>query len=781
MHKLAISVRDLVEFLLMEGDLDTETYSGSSRMLEGTRMHQRLQKKRPDEYQKEVSISHTVTSPELELTLRGRIDGVFTQQKIIEEIKSTTRPLEDLEAGQPKVHWGQATVYACLFCLQHEWAECTVRLTYGNLDTNETCHFDRPMNREKLQQFFDALIAEYQTWALRLAHWDATRSAALAAMEFPFAHYRAGQRDMAVAVYRAIADGTHLMAEAPTGIGKTMATLFPALKAMPLFEKSRIFYFTARTTGKQLAEQSLSILRKKGMKAKVLTLTAKEKICLNQGAACTGEECPFARGFFDRLRDAAMDCFADDVWDRECILHYAQKHQVCPFEFSLTMALWCDVLIGDYNYGFDPRVRLKRFFADPDQAAKDNNIFLVDEAHNLVDRSREMFSAEINKQALLDIRRSLKKSNKKLYKLFSAVNSELLDMRKAADERGDDNRSNEPPLTLVQHLHSLLKECDIWLAKNIHTPWRNDLRDCYFEILRFLRTSERFGDHYCSLYQRRGTDITVQLYCLHPAPELREVLSCTRSCTVFSATLSPQHFYAHCFGFGQDAYHLSLPSPFPPQNLLTIIAGTLSTRYRDRDKTAAEIAQMVHRFVTARTGNYLIFFPSYAYLQQITELLPEMPGVILQIQQPGMSEDERQGFLDAFEKSNEQSIIGCAVMGGAFGEGIDLVGEQLEGAVLIGVGLPGISFQRNCIRDYYDAQASGFDFAYRFPGFTRVLQAVGRVIRTERDRGAVLLIDDRFSSYRYRQIMPSWWRLKMIRRAMDLAPILNNFWHTTQK
>jgi DNA excision repair protein ERCC-2 len=779
MHKLAISVRDLVEFLLMEGDLDTETFSGSSRMLEGTRMHQRLQKKRPDEYQKEVSLSHIITSPELELLLRGRIDGVFIQQKIIEEIKSTTRPLADLQAGQPKAHWGQACVYACIYCLQYNWQGCTVRLTYGNLDTNETCQFDRPMSLEELQQFFDGLIAEYQAWALRLAHWNATRTTSLEKLDFPFAAYRAGQRQMAVAVYKAIADGTHLMAEAPTGIGKTMATLFPALKSMPLFDTSRIFYFTARTTGKQLAEQSLGVLRNCGMKAKVLTLTAKEKICLNPGAACTGEECPFARGFFDRLRDAVMDCFDSETWDRATIVQYAQKHQVCPFEFSLTMALWCDVLIGDYNYGFDPRVRLKRFFADPDQAAKDNNIFLVDEAHNLVDRSREMFSAEINKQTILDIRRPLKKSNTKLYKLFSAVNSELLEMRKAADERGDDYRSNELPPTLVQQLHSLLKECDIWLARNIHTPWRNDLRDCYFEILRFLRTSERFGEHYCTLYLRRGNDITVQLYCLHPAPELAEVLSCTRSCTVFSATLSPRHFYAHCFGFGQDALHISLPSPFPPQNLLTMVAGTLSTRYKDRSTTAPAVASMIHQFITARQGNYLLFFPSYAYLRQIIELVPQMPGVTVQIQQPGMSEEERQEFLDAFEQQNEQSIVGCAVMGGAFGEGIDLVGSSLEGAVIVGVGLPGISFQRDCIRDFYDNQKAGFDFAYRFPGFTRVLQAVGRVIRSEEDRGAVLLIDDRLSSYRYRQLMPRWWRTSRISHTTQLSPILQDFWHSS--
>lgn len=776
MHKLAISVRNLVEFLLMEGDLDTETYSGSSRMLEGTRMHQRLQKKRPNEYQKEVSITHEISTTELNLLLRGRIDGVFTEQKIIEEIKSTTRPLEELDMGQPRVHWGQACVYACIYCMQNDWPQCIVRLTYGNLDTGKTCSFDREMTLGELEAFFIELIADYQAWALRLARWNTTRTASLRALDFPFCHYRAGQRAMAVAVYRAIADGTNLLAEAPTGIGKTMATLFPALKSMPLFETSRIFYFTARTTGKQLAEQTLALLRKTRMQAKVLTLTAKEKICMNPGAACIGDECPWARGFFDRLRDAVMDCFEAEVWDRACILHYAEKHQVCPFEFSLTMALWADVIIGDYNYGFDPRVRLKRFFADPVQATRENNIFLIDEAHNLLDRSREMFSAEIHKKAILDIRRPLKKSHKKLYALFSRINSDLLVMRKAAEERGDDFCSDSLPEELIEHMQTLLKECDAWLAKNIRTPWRNDLRDCYFEILRFLRTSERFGDHYCTLYQRTGSNITVRLFCLHPAPELTEMLACSRSAVFFSATLSPMHFYAHSYGLGQDVNRMSLPSPFPQSNLLSMIAPTLSTRYKDREKTAPEIARMIHRFVTAHNGNYLVFFPSYAYLQKITELLPDMDTVTLLIQQPGMSEEERQTFLDAFTQQQSTSIVGCAVMGGVFGEGIDLAGNRLVGAVIVGVGLPGISFQRDCIRDYYHSQGSGFDFAYRFPGFTRVLQAVGRVIRTECDRGAVLLIDDRLSSYRYRQLMPAWWHIHTIRKSSQLLSLLQHFW-----
>ena len=774
-------MRDFVEFLLMEGDLDMATFSGGSRMLEGTRMHQRLQKMRPAEYESEVNVKTTVKTDEVILLLRGRIDGVFTQQKVLEEIKSSTRPLADLQAHQPAVHWGQACVYGYLYATDQQWSDITIRLTYAHLDTKETIAIDRHFSIDELHACFHKLVADYLAWATVLAQWSQRRKASIEALEFPFESYRKGQREMAVAVYRAVVDGTQLLAQAPTGIGKTMATLFPAIKATMRMEKSRIFYFTARTTGKQLAESTLDLLRNRGLRSKQLTLTAKEKLCFLPDASCTAEECPYAKGYFDRLRSATEECFELDVWNRDCIVEVAQKHTLCPFEFSLNMALWADVIIGDYNYGFDPRVRLKRFFADADQAAKENNIFLVDEAHNMVDRGREMFSATLSKRDILDVRRPLKGHLKKIYTLLGNINSLLLDARNAAKIRGDEYRENALPEKIIELLQRFLAECDTWLSRNIKTPFRADLLEFYFTALRFLRTSERFGDHYTTLYLRDKTELTIRLFCLHPAPEIRNVLACTRSVVFFSATLSPMNYYADCLGCDATATKLRFSSPFPAENLLPILDARLSTRYKDRSSTAQSIARMVSQFITAHRGNYLLFFPSYAYLRQITELvIPQHPQIRWQVQESGMSEKERQTFLDGFSTDSQNTIVGCAVMGGVFGEGIDLVGDRLTGAVIVGVGLPGISFSRNCIRDYYDARGNGFDYAYRFPGFTRVLQAVGRVIRTEEDRGAVLLIDDRLGSYRYRNLIPFYWKTKRLTAQQQVQPLLEQFWKETE-
>lgn len=528
---LRIAVRNLVEYTLRSGDLELDLM-GTGRPLEGIRMHQQIQARRGPEYAREVPVSLTTERGGFSLTVCGRIDGVWSgpEGTGIEEIKTTRRGLEDLLESDQPMHWGQAQVYAYLYCRQCGLSGMEVRLTYGHLDTGKARSVTRHFSIEELEAFFFRLLDCYLPWARELAQWAGLRDRSLAELGFPHAGFRPGQRHMAVAVYRRIGDGGSLLVQAPTGIGKTLAALFPALKRQGEGRTDKIFYLTARTPVRAVAEAALDSLRPGGMRLKSLTLTAKEKICFQPEAACNGEECEFARGYFDRLHDAVSEAFSRDAWTRGVVEEIARHHRICPFEFSLELSLWSDLVVCDYNYAFDPRVHLRRFFAEE----TGSYVFLVDEAHNLVDRSREMFSAELSLAPFQAIRSSLRSELPGIYRRIGRIASWLKRTGEACPPGGDAITLEEPPKDLVPMLRRFLSHTEKWLALNRRASFRRELSQLYFSVHAFLRIYEQVDGAYATCMNRsRDGNIRLKLFCLDPSERMRDALRRCRSAVFF--------------------------------------------------------------------------------------------------------------------------------------------------------------------------------------------------------------------------------------------------------
>ncbi|MCF7920714.1 MAG: PD-(D/E)XK nuclease family protein [Candidatus Cloacimonetes bacterium] len=750
-QQLSISVRGLVEYYYRAGDLDLYTYSSSSRLRAGQRAHQKIQNRRGDEWEKEVYLRYIHEDEEFDLLIRGRIDCLQRNAKEtrLEEIKTITRDPEQIDESSFNNWWGQVKIYGAILAEQEDLEKVNLQLTLYHLETKKEHILEQEFSREESDRFLKILIGHYLVWARKLADWQRKRNMSLQEFTFPFDSYRSGQREMAVKVYQAIQGEGQLLVEAPTGIGKTMAALFPALKAIGTGIIDRIFYLTARTTGKSIAAGTAGIMLEKGLQAKIIVLTAKDKICFNPLLACHPAECKYAKGFYDRLDSAIEDMFPYLHYSRELVEKISRKHVICPFEFSLLISQWSDVIIGDYNYAFDPRIYLRRFFEEKSE----NYTFLVDEAHNLVDRSREMFSFELEKGKVLALRRQVKGILPGIYKLLGKINQELLDKRKIMT--ADEEVELEKPDFLDKPLRQFQKAADVWLAQNIPSGFRSDFLELYFEINSFLSCLEYYDDCFRTLWRREKSELNVKLFCLDPSTRLAESLLRTNSVTFYSATLSPFHYYREIFGLEREVGVLQLASPFPPENLKVQLVN-ISTRYRQRQVTLPYLAAQISDFIRNQTGNTLIFFPSYAYLKKVVEKIGhQIDSHKILIQASGMTETEREEFLLQF--SSGERVTGFAVMGGVFGEGIDLVGDKLEAIAVIGVGLPGIDLERELIRGYYPEPDKGYDFAYIYPGMTRVLQAAGRLIRTETDKGELLLIDDRFFHRKFRNLMPEKW------------------------
>jgi DNA excision repair protein ERCC-2 len=773
-QKLQVGVRDLVGYVLRGGDL-RQGFVGSRRAADGIRGHQRVQRQRPSGYQAEVHLTHTHETADLSLQISGRLDGLLVDGDtvLIEEIKTTTAPLDRLKEHQDPTHWGQVMVYAYLYAHQEDLQALTIRLTYYQLESDALLELERLFDFDELQAFFCDLLTQYLDWARTVGAWTLNRDRALIELSFPFSAYRPGQRHMAVSVYRHIRDGGHLMIEAPTGIGKTLGTLFPAAKALGEGCVEKIFYLTARTTGRLTAFAAAQALNAHEPCLKTLVLTAKEKICPYSEVVCTPEECTCAEGHYDRVNAALAELFDEVLVGAELLSDCARRHRVCPFELSLDLALWVDCIICDYNYVFDPRVRLRRFFEEN----TGRFAFLVDEAHNLVDRTREMYSATLNKTAILALRRELKHVQPGIYKILGRINTWMLKARKRCDTRGDRYAEAVAPEDLYPHLHAFYRRSEAVLAEKKPGADSDDLLEQYFAVHRFLRVAEQYDTAYRTCYRRSGSDVDVELYCLDPACQLGEMLAGCRSAVFFSATLTPRDYYRQLLGLSADTQIVNLASPFPSSHLAVLVDSRVSTHYRDRMETREAVALRILAMICGG-GNHLIFFPSYAYLEMVRLCLVELaPDLEPQVQRPGMSESDREAFLGHFRSNAPNGCVGLVVMGGIFGEGIDLAGERLTGAVIVGVGLPGICLERNLIRDYFTDQGQdGFAYAYTYPGITRVLQAAGRVIRTASDRGTVLLMDRRYGTARYRRLMPPHWQPVTAPSGKRLNQYLECFW-----
>jgi DNA excision repair protein ERCC-2 len=774
-----VSVRSLVEFVLQSGDLTSGGFQRRDRAQLGTQGHKRVQRSRPEGYKTEVEIAYRVEGADLSMEVRGRIDGLYTNKEpvIIEEIKTTTLSLVLVSEAHNQLHWAQAQCYAYMYALQQHLGEVCIHLTYYQLDSHTEKIFERHFTLAELETFFCNLIISYQDWFRRIHTWQARRDQSIQQLDFPYEDYRHGQRDMAVAVYKAIRDKDRLYVQSPTGVGKTIATLFPAVKALGQGFATKIFYLTAKTSGRLVAEKALDDMRQTGLQLKSVTLTAKEKICFCPPVNCDPEACVFARDYFGKVKRALEEIDQYQAFTRPVIETIAQQYQICPFEFSLDLALWVDCIICDYNYVFDPRVYLHRFF----DFSMEPYIFLVDEAHNLPDRARAMYSAELDKKAVLDLQRAVKPHLPALAKKLSVINKILLEMRKACQAEGKDALvESEPPEELLKAIREFSQKAEGWLALNQTAEFRQELLEFYFLCSNYLRTAEYFDTFYVSYFERQGqADLKAKLFCLDPAPLLATPLERSQSTIFFSATLLPLDYFMKLLTGTAEHPKRIYQSPFPIENVSLLIHNGISTKYAQRADSYAAIASAIESVCSAHVGNYLVFFPSYAYLTAVLERLKEkLLERQLLVQDRGMTEAARESFLAQFSASNQETLVGLAVMGGIFGEGIDLVRDRLIGAVVVGVGVPQVCLERDLIKDYFDHQnTSGFAYAYQYPGFNRVLQATGRVIRTESDRGIIVLIDERFTQLRYRQLFPTHWRgFQVVKNTNEIKNKLAHFW-----
>ncbi len=772
-----ISVRELVEQVLRSGDIDSG-YAGVAKALEGTRVHKSIQKSRKEGYSAEVPVSYDYEDENLILKIDGRIDGVFERVDgvTIEEIKTTSTPLEYVDEDFNEVHWAQAKFYGYIYGNENGLDNIEIQLTYFNREEKDTKILPKNFTIDELKDFFFETVEKYLKWARWIVQWELIRDKSIVDMAFPFDSYRKGQREMAVAVYKTIAAEKKLFARAPTGTGKTMGVLFPAIKAMGEKKVSRMFYLTSRTTIGAAALKAIEVLRERNLRIKNISLTAKEKICLSPGSRCCGEECPYAAGYYDHINSALDDILERDDITSDVVLEYAKKHSVCPFEFSLDISLFCDCIICDYNYLFDPRVYLKRFFM-----TRGDYTFLVDEAHNLVDRGRDMFSASLNKRNFLDLKKLFKGKNKSLYKAADEINTHFISIRKKCEEESSGYIVNkETPDELVLMLKEFADACEGYFEIERNREMMEKVRDIYFDVLNFIRTSESYHDGYITFVIKRGNDVEVKLFCLDPAKNLEEGFKRGKSAILFSATLNPIDYFYDLLGGCEGDYKTRIPSPFPPEKLLVVLGDRISTKYKDREATYGEIVEMIYSMASSKIANYMVYFPSYDYMNKVMDgFKVKYPEVDTVCQKPDMTEEERKEFLDKFSVDNVNTLVGYAVMGGIFGEGIDLVGERLSGVAIVGVGLPQICLERDLIKDYYNNKNNrGFEYSYVYPGMNRVLQAAGRVIRTENDRGVVLLIDERFSHNLYNRLLPDEWKfIKKVKTPQKLKENLLSFWN----
>ncbi len=825
MSSIHLPIRQLVEFLLRTGSIDSR-FSGFDRALEGARIHRRLQKAAGDGYEAEVFLSADREADGIAFTLEGRADGIFTDEAgtvTIDEIKTTAVPFEEITEEMNPCHWAQGMVYGAIWSAQQSLPEINVQLTYYQVDTDQIIRFTRHFTREELDAFLHKLLEEYAPWARRQLEWADLRTASLSALQFPFAEYRPGQRALAGEVYRACRTGkdaahkggTRLFCQAPTGIGKTMSALFPALRSMGEGRGEKLFYLTARNTTQAAAEDALSRLRTSapGLALRSVTLTAKEKVCLHPDAegrpACLPELCPFANGYYDRIKDALTALLdSGGSFDRAALARTAQQFSVCPFELGLDLSEWCDVVIGDYNYLFDPVVHLKRFFD-----ASGDWLFLIDEAHNLPDRARAMYSASFAKSSLTNAKRALGKGKSSLKTALTRADKAFLEARKLcvrlaprhAAEAGDEAPAQtsllpentapalelpaplyaregtvfvrELPGALLTPLRAVQAPLQDWLEVSPDADAHAQLLDLYFALQDITRAAERYDSHFVTQLTAHGSELELHLLCLDPAPFVDASLSAGRSAALFSATLTPPGYYRGVLGCA-DARAVALESPFPAENLGLYCLPNISTRYRDREASVPAVSDALARLAQGRTGNYFAFFPSYAYLRQVHEdFAARYPGVCTLVQESGLGDAARAEFLAQFVPQPAETLLGFGVMGGIFGEGVDLAGDRLIGCAIVGVGLPQVNPRQEMLRRYYDEQSgTGFDYAYRFPGMNKVLQAAGRVIRTPEDKGVVLLLDDRFALPDYTRLFPPHWRhIEYLRSNDELEDKLRSF------
>ena len=801
--QLTVSVRNFVEFLLRSGNIDNRIKASGSdveTMQEGARIHRMIQHKMGIEYHPEVSVFYVHSFDNYDLKVEGRADGIIEGDTFtVDEIKTTHKDLIKVVNPDP-VHLAQAKCYA-YFILKElnvaldskvvtgeeiavsgdkSFAEICVRMTYCNADTLQCKYFHETYTFAELEAFFMELLMQYKKWADFELEWPSVRNASIDSLTFPF-DYRAGQKELIGQIYHTIVNDNRLFVEAPTGTGKTIATLYPSIKAMGEGRSRRIFYLTAKTITRTAACDCIDLLRDKDLRLKSVVITAKEKICMcTENTKCNPDDCPYANGHYDRVNDAVYDMLSnEDSYTREVVMEYANKHMVCPFELCLDMSLFSDTIICDYNYVFDPNVYLRRFFAE---GIRDDYIFLVDEAHNLVERAMSMYSAELTKEQFLKMKALVRPFDAALARSLEKCNKRFLELKHECEKCSviDDISP------LVISLLTCKSNCDRFLEENDNFPDKEELLDFYFDLRHFLNMYENITEDDYLIYNRvnENNEFVVKLLCTNPARSLKQSLDKGISTIFFSATLLPIQYFKDMLT-GEDDSAVYANSIFDPKKRGLFIAKDVSSKYSRRNDTEYyNIAGYINTAIRAHHGNYIVFFPSYSFMKSVIEPFEECfldEDIMLLKQNPRMSEEEREFFLNCFSDGvtdlKFKSLVGFCVMGGIFSEGIDLKGENLIGSIIIGTGLPMVSDEREILKNKYDEEGfNGFDYAYRYPGMNKVLQAAGRVIRTEEDTGVVLLLDERFLQQSYVKLFPREWKNVKQVYSGNVRKMMQSFW-----
>lgn len=753
-----ISVRNLVEFILREGDIDNRRAAGADKeqMQLGAKIHRKIQRQMGADYHAEVSLKLNVPCEGFTLCLEGRADGIIKREDetVIDEIKGVLRELKYIEEPVP-VHLAQAKCYAYIYAVQNDLEEIRVQMTYCQMETEEIKRFSQTFSTEELKGWIQSVIKAYEKWAKFQIEWREISRESIRQIQFPYA-YREGQKELAMSVYRTILRKKKLFIQAPTGIGKTMATVFPAVKAIGEGLGDKLFYLTAKTITRTVAEQAFQTLKQQNLRCKVITLTAKEKICFCEETVCNPEACPYAKGHYDRVNDAVFDLLtATDDMSRANIEAYARKYEVCPFEMSLDVALWVDAVICDYNYVFDPNAHLKRFFSE---GGKEEYLFLIDEAHNLVERAREMYSAALYKEEFLAAKKLVKGIDRKLTRKLEICNQQFLVLKRACETYREYTSVGHIAVSLM----NLMSELERFLEETEAEEVREQILEFYFHVRAFLNIYDILDEHYV-IYTELGEDdsFLLKLFCVNPAVNLQEYLSRGNSTIFFSATMLPIRYYKKLLSVKKEDYAIYAASPFQKEHRKLFVGRDVSTKYTKRTGQMYErFASYIAAALRAKKGNYIAFFPSYRFLEEVYERFKqyETEDVICIVQEQSMDEEKREAFLKAFDEERTESLIGFCVMGGIFSEGIDLTEERLIGTFLVGTGLPQVCNEREILKQYFDRHGeTGFSYAYLYPGMNKVLQAAGRVIRTAADRGVILLLDERFLERQYQEVFPREW------------------------
>lgn len=749
------SVRGIIEYVLKNGSLD-DRFVSRGRAIEGTIAHGIVQKDNEaiyEDYKKEVALKHKFIINDINLEVDGRADGIIKENKkvIIEEIKSTYKDLSYIDEDYNILHWAQGKFYGYIYCLDNSLQTIDVRLSYFNINTSEVRSFDKTYDFSELEEFVYSLVNKYLEVITAKENFNKIKYKSISCLKFPFKSYRKGQRELAVNCFSSIKQQGILFAQAPTGIGKTISTIFPSLKSIGEGRGEKIIYLTAKTITRTVAEEAYLKLYKEGLEFKVVTITAKEKICLNDEVKCNPDDCIYAKDYFNKINDVIISLIKkNNKFFRKDIIEYAKKYKVCPFELSLDLSDWCDGIICDYNYAFDPRVKLRRIFEERNE----ENILLIDEAHNLVNRARDMYSCQLEKSKVMTVNKVIKGKVPNLYKISNAINKEMILIRRELEEVNKNLLyHNVVYKDLIKLLRAFINEAESYLIKSKGTLGYEDVLDFYYSARNFIAVSELYNKEYTTILKKEKNEFIIKIFCINPSSNLKQTLKSAYSSVIFSATLSPIKYYVDLIGGDEKSFRVKFDSPFNRENLSTYLYN-LDMRYVNRERNVDILCKIINQFVNEVQGNYMVFLPSFDYLAKVYKRYSDIygeNGII--VQKENLTESQKEEYLAQF--SLESKVVGFTVVGGMFSEGVDLPGDKLIGAIIVGVGFPKVSIENNIIQEYFDS--NGFDYSYTYPGINKVLQSAGRVIRTETDKGRILLIDKRYNNSKYRFILPSDW------------------------